>query len=238
MSQPPYVHPADLPASDPRAASAALSIDDCWNRIGVRGDASCPQLPQHIDCRNCPVQSRAAVDLLDRLPADAAPANGEPAPHLHHHADGEFHSWLLFRLCQEWLALPTVLLEEVAEQRVIHSLPHRRSPIVSGLANIRGTLVVCVSLAALLGIADSHAAPSAAAHQRMLVVRRDGQTTAFGVDEVHGTLRVAETAYKAVPTTFDHGTAHFTHAVMAWNDKTVGLLNEERLFHALDRSLA
>ena len=36
-----------------------LAIDDCWNRIGVLGDGSCPRLAEHIHCRNCPVHAAA-----------------------------------------------------------------------------------------------------------------------------------------------------------------------------------
>ena len=38
------------------------AIDDCWNRIGVRGDGSCPELKQYVHCRNCPVYSAGAAD--------------------------------------------------------------------------------------------------------------------------------------------------------------------------------
>ncbi|KEZ64308.1 chemotaxis protein CheW, partial [Pseudomonas amygdali pv. tabaci str. ATCC 11528] len=44
----------------------ALDIDDCWNRIGIHGDRSCPLLGEHIHCRNCAVYSAAATRLLDR----------------------------------------------------------------------------------------------------------------------------------------------------------------------------
>jgi len=37
----------------------------CWRRIGVSGDRSCPELAQHVHCRNCPVYAGAA----QRLPA-------------------------------------------------------------------------------------------------------------------------------------------------------------------------
>ena len=35
------------------AANHALiaPIDDCWNRIGVRGDASCARLVEYVHCR-------------------------------------------------------------------------------------------------------------------------------------------------------------------------------------------
>ena len=52
---------------------STAAINDCWNRIGVRGDASCPELKQYGHCRNCPVFASAALTLLDReLPAGYA----------------------------------------------------------------------------------------------------------------------------------------------------------------------
>ena len=50
----------DLTLTDTQA------IDDCWNRIGIHGDKSCPLLAEHIHCRNCSVYSAAATRLLDR----------------------------------------------------------------------------------------------------------------------------------------------------------------------------
>ena len=38
--------------------------DDCWNRIGVYGDRSCPELSTFVHCRNCPVFAAAARSLL------------------------------------------------------------------------------------------------------------------------------------------------------------------------------
>lgn len=42
-------------------ANGDVPIDDCWNRIGVRGDGSCPRLAGYIHCRNCPVHDAAAA---------------------------------------------------------------------------------------------------------------------------------------------------------------------------------
>ncbi|WP_442783873.1 chemotaxis protein CheW [Collimonas fungivorans] len=216
-------------------------IDDCWNRIGVRGDSSCERLALHIDCRNCPVHARAAAELLDRLQLDGG-SDGwlEPAEEPQDGAD--LHSLLLFRIGEEWLALPTALLEEITELRSVHRLPHRQNAVVLGITNIRGALVTCVSLAAMLGIGDSSSDSKASARQellrRMLIVRHNGQTTAFTADEVHGTLRVAASARQPVPTTLTRAAGHFTDAVIQWNGHSVGLLDQELLFHTLDRSLA
>src|SRR5258706_152676 len=50
------------------AARAPPAIDACWNRIGVRGDGSCPELARHVHCRHCPAfgapPPRAALKRL------------------------------------------------------------------------------------------------------------------------------------------------------------------------------
>lgn len=61
-------------------------------------------------------------------------------------------SFVVFRIGPELFALPTQVLHEVAESRGIHSLPHRRHSVVLGLVNIRGELLICVSVGRLLGL--------------------------------------------------------------------------------------
>ena len=61
-------------------------------------------------------------------------------------------SIVIFRIGPEWLALPTRVFQEIAERRTVHSLPHRQHGVVLGLINIRGELLICVSLGQLLGL--------------------------------------------------------------------------------------
>ena len=66
-------------------AGVTTLVDDCWNRIGTRGDQSCPQLPTYTRCLNCPVFEQGAAALLDRaLSQDdleaAARAHRDAAP--------------------------------------------------------------------------------------------------------------------------------------------------------------
>ena len=59
---------------------AAAAVNACWDRIGVQGDASCPELKQHVHCRNCPVYSAGAMQLLDReMAADALLRRDQPS---------------------------------------------------------------------------------------------------------------------------------------------------------------
>ena len=128
-------------------------VDDCWNKIGVRGDGSCSQLPQHTSCRNCPTYSAAAVSILDRavlgeqVVQSAPDATESPVA-----VELDTRSVVVFRVGSEWLALATSVFREVAALRTIHSLPQRRTGAVLGLANVRGELLICVSLGHLLGL--------------------------------------------------------------------------------------
>src|SRR4051794_38534309 len=90
--------------------------DDCWNRIGVSGDRSCPELAGFIHCRNCPVFASAARAFFDRPAPEGYLAEwnerlaSAPATTA---IDEATVSLLIFRLQDEWLALGTGVVVEV-----------------------------------------------------------------------------------------------------------------------------
>ena len=235
--------------NDAMTTSRAMAGDerrhtDCWNRIGVAGDRSCPELVEHVHCRNCPVYSAAAVDLLDRdRPAEYI---AESTAHFATEQADEDSAWrsaLMFRVGAEWLALATRTIEEVATERPIHSLPQRRGGAVLGVTNVRGELLVCVSLGTLLGI-DPVAAPAGGTRQareivrpRLLVLGRGSRRIASPVDEVHGTHRLAERDRRAVPATVARATATFTASVIEWRGGTAGVLDDDLVMRAMERSI-
>ena len=216
-------------------------IKDCWNTIGVRGDASCKELVQHIHCRNCPVHSSAAAHLLDRAPpADYIAHWTEQARQAKGSAEETAISVLIFRVHTERLALPTRALTEIASLRRIHSIPHRRNGAVLGVANIRGELLVCLSLHDMLSVQKSSDAPEKTQDEtrRLLVIHRDGMRAVCPVDEVHGIERVSDNDLGPVPATVRGAAAAYTRAVLTWRKHTVGLLDEQVLFHGVNRSVA
>jgi chemotaxis-related protein WspD len=229
------------------------AIDACWNRIGTRGDGSCPQLATHARCLNCDVFARGAAALLDRplSTADLAEAardaragrasSGALATALAKTSgvEGGTHSSLVFRVADEWLALPTSTLRQIEEIRPIHSLPHRRNRVVLGLVNIRGALTVAASLAELLHLERTQPDPHAqrSGYARVIVTAHHGEPVAFPVDEVEGVLRFAESAILPVPATLAHTAGSHVRGVVAWRDTTIGLLDPDRLFEALLGSL-
>ena len=217
-------------------------IKDCWNTIGVRGDSSCKELVQHVHCRNCPVYSSAAAHLLDREPtADYIAHWTEQARQAKQSAEQAAMSVLVFRVRSERLALPTKALTEIASVRPIHSIPHRRDGVVLGLANIRGELLVCLSLHEMLSVqkpSDDVAEKQDTAAGRFLVIQRDGMRAVCPVDEVHGIERVLESDLGPVPATVRGAAATYTRALLNWRTHTVGLLDEQVLFHGVSRSVA
>jgi chemotaxis-related protein WspD len=216
--------------------------DVCWNTIGVHGDGSCPELERYVHCRNCPVYAQAAMELLGgEAPAGyreqwtahfATPKSAE---------DGETQTILIFRIGAEWLALPVPVVTEVANLRPIHSLPHRRSGVVLGLANVRGELLICVSLARVLGLEQSpedNMETGRGAHRRLLVIRRNEVRSAFPVDEVHGVHRIPSRELHEVPATVAKATATYSKSMVSWNGHSVGLLDDQLLCYTLQRSLS
>ncbi|MCP1647189.1 chemotaxis protein CheW [Pseudomonas nitroreducens] len=213
------------------------TVDDCWNRIGVRGDRSCAKLAEHIHCRNCPVHAAAAISLLDRYAlgsgAELAPVESTQA------AVEEGRPHLIFRLGEEWLGLPTRALAEVAPACVVHSLPHQRSPALLGVANVRGTLVACISLGELLGL-DSRAAAREGARivPRMLILAAVGGPIISPVDEVDGIHELDEKAIVEATSQSHAANDRFTRGVMQWRQRSIRLLDQEALLDAATRSLA
>jgi len=230
-----------VPAAPP-PDPARGAIVDCWNRIGVRGDSSCPELERHIHCRNCPVYSRAAADLLDVTPPDGYVAHWtRQVAEERVSVQRDTHSVLVFRCGSEWLALPMEVLKEIANPRAIHPIPHRRDGVFLGLANIRGQLMVCFSLPRVLALdraATRGPRDLRAAGERFLVIQREGSLAVCPVDEVHGLHRFHPQDLASLPASVARASASYTKGLLAWQAKPVGLLDDELLFHTFNRSLA
>lgn len=148
----------------------------------------------------------------------------------------------VFRLGQEWLALPNEVVDEVLVPRTIHSLPHRRGGVVRGLVNVRGQLTVCVRLEQLLQLNAAAVKAGRAGNQRLgprlVLLISQGHRVAFEADEVHGANRFDPESSREVPATVAHATASFITGVLPWGERTVGQLDAELLLHAIDRQLA
>jgi chemotaxis-related protein WspD len=239
-------NPAVRDSSEKDSQSHLPGVGHCWNTIGVTGDRSCPELNTHIHCRNCPVFAGAARSFFNRrapegyladwsewlaesagfgLRGDAPEARGD-----HLVPQGEAVSVLIFRLGEEWLAFRTQTVAEVTLPRPVHRVPHRTSPVLTGIVSLQGQVQLCVSLHGLLGATATPASSS------RLVVLRDGEraeTWVFTADEVVGVRRVPRSRWRNVPSTLTNPAVGFSQVVLSWNGRSVGLLDEQRVFSAL-----
>lgn len=226
------------------ADDTAIGVDDCWNRIGTRGDRSCERLADCVRCLNCPVYAYHAAKLLERPlgvaeMADATQRISAFDATRAHDGDDTRQAALAFRVADEWLALPIGVLREIAGTRPIHSLPHRRHSAVRGVVNIRGTLRIAISIGALLGLEAGNGGKAGADGRftRLLVAAHQGEPVVFPVDEVEGVLRFGASEWVPVPATVGRASAGLSRGVLSWRGKSVGLLDDDRLFDAVTRSM-
>lgn len=194
-----------------------------------------------MDQPPAPKNAQAAASLYERdLPEDYLDAwtalYAQPATLQEERAS---LAALVFRLGGEWLALPGAAVLEIAEPRPVHSLPHRRNGILLGLVNLNGQLEPCLSLHALLGVAQDAAAgrESQRTYPRLLLAGGAGRTFVLPVDEVLGIHRYGPGALREPPATLSHAAARYSRGLLAAAQRTVGLLDEQRLFQALERAL-
>ena len=204
-------------------------LDDCWNRIGVKGDGSCTELLKVVHCHNCPVFAAAGQTLFDREPpADCIEEWTAALAREDATADGDTRAVLVFRIGEELLALDVEALVEISEKRVVRRVPQRTDRMFLGLVNIRGELQLCVALAELLGIGGV-TGPT----ERLLIAEDPPRRWALAVDEVAGVQRVNLRQMANVPATVANSFAHFSQGVFSWDGKRVGYLSSERIFASM-----
>ncbi len=219
-------------------------LDDCWNRIGVWGSEKprCPLLDEFIHCRNCQVFSAAGRHLLDRaIPPEYVREWTEIISEKGKIADHAATSVLVFRLGDEWLAMSTTIFREVSAMRPVHRIPHRTNQIVCGLANVRGELLVYISLGRLLGIKKGKRYAldniKGSFSERLLVIEKDDQRFVFPVSEIYGIHRYRAGDLYEAPTTIANANASYIKGILTLEHRHVGCIDEGALFSALERWL-
>jgi chemotaxis-related protein WspD len=215
-------------------------IDDCWNKIDFRSGQTCDNLREYAHCRNCPVYSEAARNIMERpVPAGY---QREWAEHFSRDESIESatdESAVVFRVGHEWLALPTTLFVTVAEKVAAHRLPHRSGPGLTGIVNVGGKLFPCMDLAELMTIdlrqpyqqAGRHAYP------RLIVVRLGPHACAIPVDDLHRIEHYNKSELQAPPATVNKGVARYLTGVLSVEDRRIGCLDAELLGYQMAKIL-
>ncbi len=227
------------------------SIDDCWNQIGVWGDRSCDQLETKIHCRNCPVYATAGRNLLERdvpieyldewtaaiaIPSDKTLTTLDLAEDDRQSVTESSNAFsvILFRLGDEQFALSVGVLNEVTHPGAIHRLPHRSNDLFLGLTNIRGEILMTISLSHALGLKTVE---SSSPLSRLLVAGHHDRKWVFPVDEVYRIHRVHADELKAVPVVISQASESYTQGIIDWQTKKVNYLDADLLFYTLERKI-
>lgn len=219
-----------------------FTINDCWNRIGVWGTEQprCPELDKLIHCNNCPVYSDAGRNLLNREAEQAY--IDEWSHNLSTPRDDiskTLKSVLVFRLGDEWFALPSSIIREITYCDKHHSLPHRKNPVLRGLVNVRGDLLLSFSLGYLFKLQKSEKVNTAnkAIHERYIVITDGEEDYTFPVSEVNDILRYDPELLEKTPSTISKASASFVHGIIKHNDINIGILDSDLVLTALHRNI-
>jgi chemotaxis-related protein WspD len=160
--------------------------------------------------------------------------------------DSTDSSGVAFRLGTQVFAIPTAAVQEVIELRDIHSIPHRRGGILLGLANCRGELLLCVSLAALLGISPETRTRGADSKQQswkrgpspsLIVMNWRDSKLGFPADQVIGPVRFSRSSLQPPPHAVEAGLG-CAIGLLDWDGHLVIFLDADRLMALLCETIA
>ena len=234
------------------APTGPAEPDLCWKTIGVWGreQPRCPILREVIHCRNCEVFVRNGRALLDRKIPDAYRREWTEIMASEKAADRlSSLSLVIFRLEDEWLALRSRIFSEIIapEGHRLHSIPHRKNRILTGIINVRGEIQLCVSLRELLGIDGSSGRPAGLkngasdervkTYRRMMVIDSEDGKWVFPVDQILGIYRVNPGSFQNVPVTVAKAQSTYTKGIFKWEAHYVAHLDDELLVYSLTRSV-
>jgi chemotaxis-related protein WspD len=200
---------------------------DCWNDVGVwaANGATCPRLAEVVHCHNCDVFSRAGRGLLDQpAPPGYLESWSEALAEAKEDETAAQFSLFVFRIGEEWLALPATAVSEVAEPLPVRRIPGR----AAGLVNVHGELHLCFSIQSLLGIAAEEAR-----QPRSIVIGDSEGRWVFPADEVWGLLSVQPNALGDVPVTIARDTRAHVRYIIDWERGKISCLDDKLLFTTL-----
>ena len=242
--------PASTNSTTAEHEPATSRLDDCWNRIGVFGDRSCPELLNCVHCRNCQVYSAAGRSLLERLPPGdylqewtsvlAETKRGSESSSLS--ADGsvvrsdQSLSVMIFRLANELFALPVGVFLEVSAPFVVHSVPGRSNHLFLGMVNVRGEIMLAASLTNLLGLNVANSGQQSAG--RMAVAGTPDGKWVFPIDEIYGIYLFNRDDVKPAPVVIANADRSYACGVFQWQNRSIALLDSDRIFNVLTTEIS
>ena len=223
-----------------KADSSPTIGDKCWRQVGAWGNQTCQELKTHVHCHNCPVYVESGRYLFNhKAPEGYLEDWREVLASEHNESEQSLQSVMVFQVAEEWIALDTVRFVEVSSPRKIHRVPHLRKPGFLGIVNLRGRLLLCLSLARLFDIPSTTASENNPDERegQLIIIEKEGERWAAVVTRVEGIFRFSPEEVTPPPVTVAKAANTFTKGIIKMNDRTVAWLDEELLFHHLKSNL-
>lgn len=215
------------------------NLIDCWNTIGVWGDQipRCERLKTLVHCHNCDVYSKAGSQLLNRPAETEYLAEWQKNLSIPRSEDNlNLKSALVFRMGDEWFALASRYVKEITHCDKHHSLPHRKNHVLRGLVNVRGELLLNVSLGYLFKVTKSEIS-SKYTQERYIVIDDGDEKFAFPVTEAREIIHFDHNDMHATPSTLRKDTSCFVKGIIRHCDTDVGILDSDLVFTALHKNI-
>lgn len=145
-------------------------------------------------------------------------------------------SVIIFRLGTKWLAIPATVFSEIYRNFRIHTIPQRSNSILLGIVNFRGQLALCVNMQKVLGIESipsNHESEEKTHLQIMMAIQKEKELWVFRAAELFGIFHCDAASVQNVPPQVLKLKNNCLRGFIKWNEKQVGLLDEELLFAKL-----
>lgn len=212
----------------------------CWHALGVWSnvDEKCERLSEYIHCRNCPVFSDEGKRVFNRAAPVGYLKDWRKALATKKSEDkADSKSILIFRVNNEWFALPADCLHEITEKRTIHRIPRNINNDISGVVNVGGEVRICYSLESILGVkrlSDEIVEEGVVATGRFIVAFLDGQYYVFYVEQISGLSWYRDKELLSVPATIGHENEDMLLGVISHNKNKVAVLDTEKFQRNLE----
>lgn len=214
-------------------------IDDCWNSIGVwrNDDVKCKKLDEVIHCYNCDVYSNAGRALLNQpIPSGYRQEWTRIVAAEKKHKQNNLQSAIVFRLGSEWLSLPVSLINEITLLRDIYNIPHNKNENIRGMVNIRGELIICMSLGNILGVEkpEKKQTKEECSINRLITMKEGNSCVAFPVTEIDGIIYYEKNKLTPAPSTIVNSNMNFIEGMTVSNKKNIGCINHVALIEHIE----
>ncbi len=220
----------------------STKIDDCWNTIGVWShcDNKCDRLDKVIHCYNCDVYSDAGRSLLNRTTPDGYDDEWADVLAIEKVTKNKnTMSAVVFRLGAEWLSLPVKMINEITLLRNIYDIPHNLNKKIRGMVNIRGELIICMSLGYLLGVdkPEDDLIDEERPINRLIMIKERSGYIVFPVSEIDGIINYDPEKLSPTPDTVKNSKLNFINGVTTLDNKTIGCIDHNTLLDNIASTL-